>query len=105
MNLHQIVAGYVGAVNPQLEVAVQISTGNVKNADYTITPTFAPPVTLLAQVQPITWRDIQQLDGLNLQGTRKVIYLSGNLQGLVRPLSDVRRCSRCADAPARPRVQ
>jgi hypothetical protein len=26
-----------------------------------------------------TWRDSQQLDGLNLQGTRKAIYLNGEI--------------------------
>jgi len=30
------------------------------------------------------WRDIQQLDGLNLQGTRKAIYLKGEIDGLHR---------------------
>lgn len=36
------------------------------------------------QVQPITWRDLQQLDGLNLQGTRAKIYVYGQVEGLVR---------------------
>lgn len=40
---------------------------------------------LRAQVQPVTWRDIQQMDGLNLQGTRVKIYLHGAVDGLVRP--------------------
>jgi hypothetical protein len=31
-----------------------------------------------------TWRDIQQLDGLNLQGTRKAIYLNGEIDGVRR---------------------
>ena len=38
----------------------------------------------LGQVQPITWRDYQQLDGLNLQGVRWKVYLSGEVDGLVR---------------------
>lgn len=39
---------------------------------------------LQGQIQPMTWRDIQQLDGLTLQGTRKKIYLFGEVDGLVR---------------------
>lgn len=88
MNLHSYVAGAIGAVNPQISVTVQVSTGNVKNADFTLTPTYADPVTVLAQVQPLTYRDIQQIDGLNLQGTRKAIYLNGAINGLVRPQND-----------------
>ncbi len=36
------------------------------------------------QVQPLDWRDIQQLDGVNLQGTRRKAYINGRIDGLVR---------------------
>jgi hypothetical protein len=39
----------------------------------------------LAQVQPISFRDIQQMDGLNLNGSRRVFYLSGSVEGHNRP--------------------
>lgn len=39
---------------------------------------------LQAQIQPVTWRDVQQMDGLNLQGTRIKAYLFGKVDGLVR---------------------
>jgi hypothetical protein len=84
MNLHSIVSGAISAVNPSMLVSVQVSTGSVKNADGTRVPTFAPPVNVRAQVQPVTFRDIQQLEGLNLQGIRKAIYLNGEIDGLVR---------------------
>src|ERR1700688_1100112 len=41
-------------------------------------------MTLLAQIQPMTWRGIQQFVWLNLQGTRHKIYLSGQIDELVR---------------------
>lgn len=41
-------------------------------------------LALEAQVQPVTWRDIQQMEGLTLQGTRWKIYLYGEVDGLVR---------------------
>lgn len=85
MNLHGIVSGYVGAVNPNIQVSVQVSTGYAPNADFSRTPTYAPAVVVTAQVQPITWRDLQQLDGVNTEGVRKVIYLNGEIDGLVRP--------------------
>ena len=40
---------------------------------------------LNAQIQPITWRDLQQLDGLNLGGVRWKAYLFGEVDAVVRP--------------------
>ena len=84
MNLHAIAGPIVSTVNPSIIVSIQMSTGYQTNADGTRTPTYAPAVAVLAQVQPETWRDIQQMDGLNLQGTRKSMYINGNTQGLIR---------------------
>jgi len=84
MNLHAIAGPVVSVVNPSIIISVQVSTGFVTNADGTRTPTYAPAVNALAQVQPETWRDIQLMDGLNLQGTRKSVYINGGLQGLLR---------------------
>lgn len=44
-------------------------------------------LTLQAQVQPLTWRDLQQLDGLNIEGMRRKIYLYGRVDGVVRPIA------------------
>lgn len=85
MNLHGIVAGVISAVNPIVPGTLQISTGSSQAADGTRIPTFATPINIGAQVQPLTWRDIQQLDGLNLQGNRVAIYVYGEVDGLVRP--------------------
>ena len=37
-----------------------------------------------AQVQALTYRDLRQLEGLNLNGTRRGIYLYGDAQGVQR---------------------
>ena len=42
-------------------------------------------LVLQAQIQPVTWRDIQQMEGLNLQGTRIKAYFYGRIDALVRP--------------------
>ena len=65
-------------------LTVKVSTGSTISADGTRTPSYASPITISGQVQPLTWRDIQQLDGLNLQGTRQKIYLNGRIDGLIR---------------------
>lgn len=84
MNLHAIAFANTRAVNPQQTLIVQVSTGNATNADGTRTPTYAAPVTVLGDVQALTYKDIQQISGLNLNGTRRAIYLNGEVDGLVR---------------------
>ena len=84
MNLHSIVAGNITAVNPHVAVQVQVSIGKTTLADGTPVPNFLPPVTVPGQVQAMTYSDIKQVEGLNLNGTRRGIYLYGKVDGLVR---------------------
>jgi len=42
-------------------------------------------LTLLADIQALSTKDLRQIDGLNLQGTLRAIYLNGAVAGLVRP--------------------
>ena len=41
-------------------------------------------MALIAQVQAMTTHDLRQLDGLNLQGSYKSIYINGGIRGAVR---------------------
>jgi len=84
VDLNRIAADLTQAVTPRLELTLQQSAGYTTNADGTRTPSYAAPVTGLGSVQALTYRDIQQIEGLNLQGTRRAIYLEGNWSGLVR---------------------
>ena len=155
MNLHGIVAGAIGTVNPHVPVDVRVSTGpSATSPSGKRTPTFATPgaitasiaadvltvsaqtagkllrgqtltgvgvdsgtnivaqisgttgglgtyrinkeqtvaevamttaLVVPAQIQALTFRDLQQIDGLNLQGDRRGIYFYGEIDGLVRP--------------------
>lgn len=38
------------------------------------------------QVQSLTWKDLQQLDGINMNGERRAIYLNGVYDAVVRSL-------------------
>ena len=87
MNLHAIVSPYVSVVNPPLTVTVLFSTGSAIGADGARTPTYAAPVTMRAQVQAMSSRDLRQVEGLNLQGSMSAIYLMGDVEGIVRPLA------------------
>lgn len=86
MNLHGIAAGTIAAINPLVPLTVQVSVGSTQSptGDGTRVPAYAAPVVVFGQVQPMTWRDIEMTDGLNLNGTRRSIYLNGAIDGLVR---------------------
>lgn len=84
MNLHQIVSGAIGTVNPHVSGTVQISTGYTTAGDGTQVPAYAPAVTRTMQVQPLSSRDIQHLASLNIQGSNTSIYIDGELNGIVR---------------------
>jgi hypothetical protein len=86
MNLHAIVSGAIGTVNPHVPAVLQISTGwsVAAGSGGDRVPTYAAPVAVTAQVQALTFKDLQQIDGMNLQGTRRAIYLYGKVQGVNR---------------------
>lgn len=84
MNLHGIVSGNIGAVNPFVPATFQASTGSTTADDGMRVPTYADPVTVDVQVQALTGKDLMQIDGLNLNGTKRAIYLYGQADGTVR---------------------
>ena len=84
MNLHGIAGPIVSAVNPTLLATVKISTGYTKDAAYKQVPTYDTVENVPAQVQSLTFKDLQQTQGLNLNGLRRAIYLYGRFDGVVR---------------------
>ena len=85
MNLHGIVSGAIGTVNPLVPVQIKVSTGYVTADDGTRLPGYAPPATVMAQIQALSYNDIIQADNLNIQGVRRKMYIQGEVDGLVRP--------------------
>lgn len=84
MNLHGIAMGYVAAVNPLVTATFQASTGSTTNADGTRVPTYAPAVSVLCQIQPLQYTDVTMLEGLNIQGVRNKVYVTGDWKAVVR---------------------
>jgi hypothetical protein len=85
MNLHQIVSGAIGVVNPHVIAQLYQSTGYTTADDGTQMPSYAAPVRASVQVQALSSDELKLVDGLNVQGNKQAIYLNGNWQGLVRP--------------------
>lgn len=86
MNLHGLAIGAISAVNPQIPVSVKVSTGYTTVPGGRQVPNYATPYTVPGQVQSLTFKDLHQLDGLNLNGTKRAIYLFGRFDGVVRSL-------------------
>jgi hypothetical protein len=84
MNLNSIANGVVSAVSPNQLLSIQVSTGYTTAANGKRTPTYAAPVTAFGQVQPLSNAEIAHLDSLNIQGVKNVIYINGQVNGLVR---------------------
>ena len=85
MDLRGIANGVTATVNPNKTVTVRRSTGYTIGAGRKQVPGYADPVTGPGQIQALDANDIKQLDGLNIQGTVRAIYLRGVLAGVVRP--------------------
>lgn len=78
-----MVAGAIGSINPFVSATVSRSTGYTTAADGSRTPTYTT-FTISTQVQALTYSDLDHLDGLNIQGVRRAIYLTGNVMAAVR---------------------
>lgn len=84
MNLHGIVSGAIGTVNPFVPAQIKVSAGYTtdgaghRNPSYTTTD-------VSVQLQALGYKDLMQVDGLNLQGVVKAAYVNGNFNGVNRP--------------------
>jgi hypothetical protein len=84
MNLHALVAPLIGAVNPNIVDAVcSQSTGYTTSPSGKRVPTYNN-FAFDCQAQSLTFQDLAHLDGQNIQGVRRAIYLSGAIFAIVR---------------------
>lgn len=84
MHLHKLVRPLVSSINPSVTASLQASTGYTTASDGSRVPTYAPAVCIRVQRQALQYNDIAQTDGLNIQGQRSAMYISGNWEGIVR---------------------
>jgi hypothetical protein len=87
MNLHGLASGVVGAVNPPVIAGYAASTGYTTGTDGTRTPSYGQPYSVYAQIQALTSSEIAQVENLTMQSVMRGIYLSGAVNGIVRPLA------------------
>lgn len=84
MNLLGIVSGAIGTVNPFIDGVMKVSTGYTTLPSGKREPTFSQ-TNVSVQLQALGYKDLQQIDGLNIQGVVKAAYVNGNFNGVNRP--------------------
>lgn len=84
MNLHAVVSGAVGAINPNVTGTVKASAGYTTLPTGRQMPAYAAPYDALMQVQPLSASDIKFLDALSIMSTERSVYLNGVIQGINR---------------------
>jgi hypothetical protein len=84
VNLHALVSGAIGVVNPPVFCTVRISTGYTVQSDGKQVPSYARFNDVPVQVQALSYTDLMKMDALNIQGTRRKGYFYGNIEGVDR---------------------
>lgn len=85
IDLRGIANAAIQVINPNLPITVSMPNG------YAIDPAtlFQVPVYTTLQVegnvQTLSSDDLSQIDGLNIEGTLRAVYLYGNFNGILRP--------------------
>lgn len=85
MNLRDLANGATQTVNENIPVKVIRSLGYTTGAGRKQVPTYAPAVSGFGNLQALDSVDLKQLEGLNIQGEIKAIYLYGTVAGALRP--------------------
>lgn len=85
MDLRGIANQVSNTVNPNVIVTWQASAGYTSGAGGRQVPAYTAGVSGPAQVQALDSSDLKQLEGLNIQGSIRALYMRGNLAGVIRP--------------------
>ncbi|MVW80179.1 hypothetical protein [Bordetella sp. 02P26C-1] len=87
MNLLGAAFPLVSLVNRPVTATVKYSTGYRMGPGARQVPEYATVEGVRVDVQPLSSSDLKLLDGLNIQGVQRAIYMYGDTQGVDRPAS------------------
>ena len=74
----------VQAVNENIPAMLMKSTGYTTSDDFQQVPQYSQ-TSVMVQVQAMSQQDLQHIDGLNIQGTMRKVYMSGAVNGVSCP--------------------
>ena len=86
MNLHKIANSAIRRVNPNIQAVLKKYAGETIGHGRKPAPSYLPDQNVTIQLQPISRGDMQHVDGLNIQGLAKVIYVNGNYFSVQREI-------------------
>lgn len=84
MNLHEMVRGMIGIVNPNVTAIVWKSKGKIYQSDGTTKPDYYEPKVIEVQIQSAEGAELTQIDNINQQDERKVVFAPEQLYGIDR---------------------
>ena len=88
INVRGLANGVTSNVNANVCVSILRSNGYTIGAGRKQIPNYEIVVTGNAQIQALDGADLQKMQGLNMQGVYRAIYLCGNLHGVIRKTGD-----------------
>lgn len=89
MNLFRAVSPLVSVVQPPVPAVLRRSIGYVIGSGRQQVPQYAPGENVFIQVHALTeythGADLKQMDGLNVQGTSRAVFIDGHILTASRP--------------------
>jgi hypothetical protein len=85
MNLRGLANQVSRTVNPNILVTVKTSAGSTVGSAGRQIPNYNAPVAGPAQIQALDNSDLKKMEGLNIQGSLRALYMRGPLAGVIRP--------------------
>lgn len=84
MNIRGIANSVIQQVNANIQATWKRSTGGYATNSAGHREPIITTETVKVQVQGTTSDDLKQIDGLNIQGVMRKVFMYGNVQGVVR---------------------
>jgi hypothetical protein len=86
MNLRSLVNPVTSStVNENVNITILKSTGYTIGEGRKQIATYAAPVVTIGQLQALDGKDLKQIEGLNIQGTIRALYIYQDIKGTSRP--------------------
>jgi hypothetical protein len=85
MNLNVVANAATKGINPNTTISVLKSTGYTIGTGRKQVPTYAAAVTAYGNIQALDGKDLQQISGLNIQGTIRALFINTDIKGTSRP--------------------
>lgn len=88
INVRSLANGIANNVNPNICVSISRSSGYTIGSGRKQVPSYTEVANGCAQIQALDNADLQKMQGLNMQGVYRAIYLCGSLHGVIRKIGD-----------------